>query len=86
MPNHTDSKESCFCQSLGGSLRQKLRPNQDSLDLWVLLPPNALTTLHSGYVGQGFVLKNKPYRRKNGKNHKSDKLYYIRAYLGPSGP
>ena len=35
MPNLQNFKGSSFCRSLGRSLGPKLRPNQDSVDLWV---------------------------------------------------
>ena len=34
MPNLQNFKGSSFCRSLGRSLGPKLRPNQDSVDLW----------------------------------------------------
>ena len=36
MPNLSNFKGNCFCRSLGRSLRQKLRPKCDSVDLYLL--------------------------------------------------
>ena len=37
MPNLQNFKGSSFCRSLGRSLGPKLRPNQDSVDLWCVV-------------------------------------------------
>ena len=45
MPNHPNFKGSCFCRSFCRSLRQKLRPNQDSFYLWTSVVPAQWTSL-----------------------------------------